>query len=201
MLGLGKNVDVSTQLFRERGRWSRRGTVPTAAESGWRAGGSVPHCPHNLSVSLKVFQNTKFKIYTGRKIPNSDNSIHYRVANGDETIGGVHTADPRAGFPGSRVREERPSQASGFERLQEEAGPPSPAARAPAGGHLYHLAWTAGLGGLALPSAPAEPRAVPSVASPPGLWAARLRGQAPCGPAYLTGCRRDCRPSEEPMVG
>lgn len=129
----------------------------------------MPHCPRGLSVSLKVSQNTKSKMYTGRKIPTSDNSIHYRVANRDETIDEVCTADPRAGFPGSKVQEERPLQASGFDRPQEEVGPPPPAAWAPAGGHLHHLAWTAGLGDLPVPSAPAEPRAVPSVASPTGL--------------------------------
>lgn len=151
----------------------------------------MPHCPRGLSVSLKVSQNTKSKMYTGRKIPTSDNSIHYRVANRDETIDEVCTADPRADFQGSKVQEERPPQASGFDRPQEEVGPPPPAAWAPAGGHLHHLAWTAGLGDLPVPSAPAEPRAVPSVASPTGLsvawgeasphaaWAVCLRGQAP----------------------
>ena len=50
-------------------RWKERLRKPTVhnvntMEPGERIGGS---CSHNSSISLKLFQNIKFKIYIGRK--------------------------------------------------------------------------------------------------------------------------------------
>lgn len=118
--------------------------------------------------------------------------------------------------------EPRTSAGHGVKGPPEDSGPPPlPSekagsrirAQAPAGGCLHHCATTGGTGQPAPPSAPAEPRAGHSVAAltrlsvghgeagPFSQRAARLQGQARSGPAYLTDCRRDCRPSEEPTVG